>query len=217
MNNSTFEAVYCDGNPMETGTFEAVRMQARSYPFAYSKDVTGELAEAGEVWFAWNEAGLYVAASFEDSLLVSENRQDEQLHYQFGDLFELFVMPKNDTYCWEMYATPFGNKSTLFFPNEDLSISLDDLVHAHDYHDLEVVSTKTAAGWQTQMWVPITQLKRLGASWGMGSEWKAFCGRYNYNNRDLKDPELSMVPALSATNYHLVDEYAELTFLPKEN
>ncbi len=67
--------------------------------------------------------------------------------------------------------------------------------------------------WKAEMWVPAEQLTALGAAWGPGAEWTLFCGRYNYNNEQLADPELSMAPALSATDYHLTAEYASLRFL----
>jgi len=207
-----FEAIQCLENPLEAGLFDEVRNRAAAYPLAFSADRTGAPSEGGSVGFAWNEAGFHVAAELEDSMLVSENRRDEQLHYEFGDVFELFIKPANDTYYWEMYATPFGNKTTLFFPREREGMDTDDFLNAHGFHGLEVAAEKTSKGWNAQMWVPAEQLTALGAGWGPGSQWRVFCGRYNYNHPDLKDPELSMVPPLSATNYHLVGEYATLRF-----
>ena len=72
--------------------------------------------EGASVRFGWNAAGLYVSAELEDSCLISTNRADEQLHFETWDVLELFIKPADDFYYWEMYATPFGNKSTLFFP-----------------------------------------------------------------------------------------------------
>jgi hypothetical protein len=84
----------------------------------------------------------------------------------------------------------------------------------HDFRTLEVSVEETGNGWNARMFVPASQLIALGAGWGDGTEWTVFCGRYNYNSEDLADPELSMVPALSATNYHLTDEYARLLLRP---
>jgi hypothetical protein len=112
-----------------------------------------------------------------------------------------------------MYATPFEHKTTLFFPREREGMVLDQFLHAHNFQQLRVAATETPNGWQAEMWVPAEQLTALGATWGIGSDWTLFCGRYNYNNPELTDPELSMCPALSATNYHLTQEYAALHFL----
>lgn len=207
--------------------FEAARHPAfgPAYLFSYSTDCEGAPKEGATVRFAWDESGLYVSAELEDSFLIQKNRDDEQLHYETGDLFELFVKPLNDTYYWEMYSTPFGNKTTLFFPRDRDGLTLDDFLNAHDFQCLEVTSIEfskpwknnrveaqpPSKGWKTQLFVPAAQLTALGAGWGDGTEWTVFCGRYNYNSEDLVDPELSMAPALSATNYHLTNEYARLT------
>lgn len=181
-----------------------------AYPLAYSKDRQGVPRETGTVRFGWNEHGLQVLAELEDSCLVALNRNDEQLHYETGDVFELFIKPLNAPYKWEMYATPFGNKSTLFFPEWPTMQSLDLSLTGHDFQSLEVSTEETSKGWNAHMFVPVEQLTALGAGWGDGTEWTVFCGRYNYNDEELVEPELSMAPALSATNYHLTEEYAHL-------
>ncbi|MEA2067578.1 MAG: hypothetical protein U9P12_00120 [Verrucomicrobiota bacterium] len=180
------------------------------FPMAFSTDRDGIPREGGTVCFAWDESGLFVLAEMEDSNLIALNRQDEQLHYATGDVFELFVKPLNDSFYWEMYATPKGNKSTLFFPRDRSGMELNDFLHGHAFQSLEVSVEGTSNGWSTQMFVPVSQLTALGAGWGDGTEWTVFCGRYNYNSEDLSAPELSMAPALSATNYHLTNEYALL-------
>jgi hypothetical protein len=186
--------------------------QARAYGLAYSLDIGGMPREGAEVRFAWNRQGLYVHAVLEDSFVVAMDRRNEQLHFKSGDVFELFVKPLDDDYYWEMYATPFGNRSTLFFPREREGMTVDDFLTRHAYHALEVSADMTSTGWQTQMFVPARQLTAAGAHWGAGTEWTVLCGRYNYNNEALEDPELSMLPPVLTTNYHLTAEYAVLKF-----
>ncbi|MCF7849518.1 MAG: hypothetical protein K9M45_11770, partial [Kiritimatiellales bacterium] len=202
--NPVFEAVYLNGTKIPDG--------APAYPFAFSTDREGVPIEGTCVRFGWSATGLYVFAEMEDSCLVSTNRADEQLHYQTGDVLELFIKPADDFYYWEMYATPFGNKSTLFFPRNRAGMDIDQFLHAHEFQGLEVSSEATSNGWNARMFVPAEQLQAFGELWGPGSEWLVFCGRYNYNNEELVDPELSMAPPLSATNYHLTNEYAALRF-----
>ncbi|VGO20687.1 hypothetical protein [Pontiella sulfatireligans] len=192
--------------------FEAARHPGfgPAYAFSYSTDREGEPLEGASVRFAWDESGLFVLAELEDSCLIQKNRTDEQLHYESGDLFELFVKPLNEPYKWEMYATPFGNKSTLFFPSWPTELTPEEGLTQHEFHGLDVSVEQTPNGWNARMFVPVTQLTALGAGWGDGTEWTVFCGRYNCNSEDLADPELSMAPPLSATNYHLINEYARL-------
>lgn len=179
-------------------------------PFAFSKDRDGVPQEGATVRFAWEKSGLHVLAEMEDAHPIALNREDEQLHYESGDVFELFIKPLNEPYKWEMYATPNGNKSTLFFEEWPSNIPLEDSLSNHRFRHLSVTVEKTAVGWSVRMFVPATQLCALGAGWCDDTEWTVFCGRYNYRSGNLMDPELSMVPALSCTNYHLVDEYARL-------
>jgi hypothetical protein len=203
----TVEAVYLatGENPGDT---------APAYALAYSTDREGTPDEKARVQFGWNEAGLQVFAELEDSHIIACNPQDEQLHYEHGDVLELFVKPLEHAYKWEMYATPTGNKSTLFFPESPANMTpLENLTH-HKFRDLEVTAKQTSIGWNTHLFVPVAQLTALGAGWGDGTEWTVFCGRYNYHSTALTNPELSMFPPLSATNYHLTEEYARLSLLP---
>ncbi|MBI9019682.1 MAG: hypothetical protein JEZ10_00295 [Verrucomicrobia bacterium] len=226
--------------------FEAARYPEYGpvYPFAFSNDCEGSPKEGATVRFAWDESGLYVSAELEDSCLIQQNREDQQLHYQTGDVLELFVKPLHAPYKWEMYATPFGNKTTLFFPEWPSELTPEQALNEHDFQCLEVTSIEfskpwknnrveaqprcrslrslllgipkalseylRSKGWKARMFVPASQLTALGAGWGEGTKWTVFCGRYNYNSEDLSDPELSMAPALSATDYHLIEEYALL-------
>ena len=193
-------------------TFKADRHPAfgPTYPFAFSSDREGAPQEGATVRFGWDDSGLYVFVELVDSSLIALNREDEQLHFETGDVFELFIKPLNDTYYLEMYAIPSGNKTTLFFPRDRSGMELDDFLRGHNFHGLEVSVEETSTGWNAQLFVPATQLTALGATWGAGAEWTVFCGRYNYASEELVDPELSMTPPLSKTNYHLTDEYALL-------
>ena len=79
-------------------------------------------------------------------------------------MFELFVKPLNEAYYWEMYAIPFGNKSTLFFPRDRTGMELNDFLRGHDFYGLEVYVEETASGWNARMFVPMKQLTALGES-----------------------------------------------------
>lgn len=187
-------------------------LQEPGYNLMKSLDSGGVPREGATVRFAWSEAGLYVHADLYDSFVVASNPHDEQLHYKTGDVFELFLKPLNEDYYWEMYATPFGNKSTLFFPRERDGMLVENFLRDHEFRGLRVDSEIKGEGWSADMFVPAAQMTALGAAWDAGAEWTVLCGRYNYNNNELTEPELSMWPPVSITNYHLTEEYARLDF-----
>jgi hypothetical protein len=164
-NRPALKAVYCADVP------GAERWHgAPVYRLGFSKDRDGVPVEGGEVKMAWNEQGLYVAAQLDDSYPIAKDLHDEQLHFQTGDVFELFLKPLNDAYCWEMYVTPNGNKSTLFFPRRRNGMSTDDFLTGHNFRELEVSAYKSSSGWNAELFVPVSQLTAFGAEWGPGSE-----------------------------------------------
>lgn len=195
--------------------------QAPAYPFHLSRDKAGTVKEPGKVRAFWSEHGLYVRADFVDTDIQFGQDMDEIHHYQHGDTFEVFLRPQNDTYYWEMYVTPLSRKATLYFSRGKTPGMGYDPLDGHDYQFIDVRgsvngtvndSQDVDTGWTAEMWVPAEQITREGETWGPGSEWTIFFGRYNYNNGTEK-AELSMFPQLEVTNYHRVQEYAAIKFL----
>jgi hypothetical protein len=217
------EAVYTASMPPIDGHIdETIWAKAKGYRLGFSRDKEGVPAEAAEVKFAWNEHGLYLAARLDDSELIANNDQDEQFHQRCGDTLELFVKPKNDSYYWEMYATPKGNKTTLFWFRSISRKTFTDPLTGHAFRGLRVGACADGTvnnpaspdrGWTAEMWVPANQLTHFGETWGSGTNWTVLVGRYNYSSGS-QYPENSMFPPLSQTWFHLTDEYADLKFLP---
>ena len=63
--------------------------------------------------------------------------------------------------------------------------------------------------WTAEMAMPISDLTTRGDKFGPQADWRILVSRYNYS-RYLSEKELSMMPKLSETNYHLLEEYAIL-------
>jgi hypothetical protein len=201
---------------------DAVWQQTPSYPMHLSKDKTDSseiLQESGQVQFAWDEEYFYLAADFEDSDIIAQGMRDQMHHYQYGDVCELFLKPADETYYWELYVTPAGNKSRFFYPSRGY-LSLPDCLDKCTL-GLKVGTICNGTlntwqdkdtGWTAEMAVRVKDLQRYGADFGPGSKWTVLVGRYNYS-RYLDETELSMSPRLSKTSFHLYEEYAELEFV----
>ncbi len=178
------------------------------------------LKEPGEVRLAWDDKYLYVGIKFIDSDIVQESDKDQQPHYSSGDVAEIFLKPEKSTWYWEIYGTPNAKKTVFWFPGRGRvglqsslapGMNLDEVLVAsqikgtlNDWRDRDEY-------WTLEMAIPAKGLTMHGDAFGPGSDWRILVARYNFS-RYLSQRELSMVPQLSVTNYHLLEEYAILKF-----
>lgn len=178
------------------------------------------LQETGAVKFAWDDQYFYVGIRFEDSDVVAEGAQDQLMLYELGDVAELFLKPDSSTWYWELYVSPNGKKTNIWFPgrgrlflpscltnNSNLRVAAQVNGSLNDWTDKDF-------GWTAEMAMPIKELTYYGDSFGMGSKWRLLIGRYNYSRYSKwLGAELSSVPQLNKANYHSLEEYAVLEFI----
>lgn len=173
------------------------------------------LQEGGTVQVAWDESYLYVAFRFDDSDLVAEGLEDELHHYRLGDVAEVFLKPKNQTWYWELYATPAGKKTSFFMAgrgrrglesnfNYDCGLQVAAQTNGtlNNWKDRD-------SGWIAEMAMPIADLKTHGDPFGPGAEWMIFFNRYNFS-RYLSEKEQTMFPPLRNPDNHIYEEYSPL-------
>ena len=192
---------------------------APAYPLSLSDDAPAEgktLTEGGTVKFLWDDQYFYMGVEFTDSDVVAEGETDELLHCSLGDLAELFLWPDDQTWYWEMYVTPRNKQTTYFFPSGGRILPSSYAGESHLTVAAQVDGTLNNwtdrdRKWTAEMAVPVKQLTAHGEKWGPGSHWRILVGRYNYS-RYLFTTELSMMPRLSKTSFHLRREYGRLLF-----
>ena len=215
------QAVYVQDDLVIDGRLdEQVWKTAPVYALALCADraTAGDiLQEAGTARFAWNERYFYMAIEFTDSDVVAEGEKDGEHHYTKGDLAELFLWPEQHSWYWELYVTPHNLQTSFFFPGPgrilpscfqnhlDLKVASQVQGTFNDWSDRD-------QGWTAEMAVPVSELTRRGEAWGPGAAWRILVGRYNYSVH-LPKFELSAMPALSKTSYHLRNEYARLALV----
>ena len=218
-------AVYTDTPPVMDGRLDdAAWRQAPVYHLAIPMNRTSggkAIAEQGEVRFLWDERDLYVCVAFTDADIVSFSDKDQLLHLLKGDLFELFLKPENapdETWFWELYATPNGRKTAYFYPGKGWA-GVDEC-YTYDCGVIQVAADVkgTLNEWRDrdQRWtavikVPVAELRKRGERFGPGSKWRFLVARYNYG-RYLPELELSSFPPLSRADWQLVNEYGILNF-----
>ena len=215
------QAVYAQHDLVIDGRLdEAVWKTAPVYALALPADraAAGDaLQEAGSARFAWNERYFYMAVEFADSDVVAEGEADGEHHFTKGDLAELFLWPEAHSWYWELYVTPHAKQTSFFFPSpgrilpssfkNHLPLSVGAQVQGtfNDWSDRD-------QGWTAEMAVPVSELTQRGEAWGPDAPWRILVGRYNYSVH-LPKTEISALPTLSKTNYHLRNEYARLNLV----
>jgi len=199
---------------------EVAWKQAVTYPLVLASDRSkhGEMAqEQGLIRVAWDDHFFYVAVEFEDVDIVAEGTSNQLPHYQLGDLCEVFLKPEHQSWYWELYVTPRGLKSNFWFPGRgrfglpsNFQYNCGLRVAAQVEGSINNWSDKDAR-WTAEMAMPIRDLTAQGEIFGPGAPWRILVARYNYSRYGTaRGPELTMVPKLSETNFHLLEEYTPL-------
>ena len=191
---------------------------ATVYQMSLSRDRIAKgrtLTEGGEVRLAWDDTNLYVGIKFVDSDIVAVGEEDQLHHYALGDLVEVFVKPGDETWYWELYATPGNKKTSFMFPGRgrlgmregydckcglQVAAQCKGSLNKWEDHDTH---------WTAELAMPIKDLTTRGETFEPGAKWRILIARYNYS-RYLPHKELSMVPPLAWANYHRHEDYGVL-------
>ncbi|HBG77617.1 MAG TPA: hypothetical protein DDW84_02040 [Phycisphaerales bacterium] len=192
---------------------------AESYTLVLPLDRQGKgmsLREDGQVSFCWDKDYLYVGIKFNDADVIATGQEDNIHHYKLGDLCEIFLKPINETYYWELYATPASRKTAFYFPTK----LHQPIIIDNEFCDKMIVRSQITgtlnksddkdSGWTAEMAIPVKQLKKYGAQFKEGQFWTVLAGRYDYFNSIEAEPDLSAFPEISITSWHSLDEYAIL-------
>ena len=202
---------------------EPIWRTATAYAMNLGDDMAAKgatLQDGGEARFAWDDTHLYVGIRLDDGDIVAESDEDQAHHYQTGDVAEVFLKPENNTWYWELYATPHGRKSHFWFAGRGY-VGLPSIAEYDMELDVAARIDGTLnnwrdrdTGWTAEMAIPIAELTRHGDAFGPGSQWRVLVARYNYSRYiDLRSAELSMTPKLHATDYHRHEDYGVLEFV----
>lgn len=191
--------------------------EAVSYPLGLARDRVdrgGVLREPAEVKLAWDDDHFYVGVRCVDSDVLARGERDQMHHYRLGDVLEVFLKPEGAPWYWELYATPAGRRSSFFLPAKRTLTERDCGLRVAARIDGTLNnSLDRDIGWTAEMAVPIEGLASPGPPFRPGVRWRILVARYNYGGEN-PEPELSSAPELSATDFHLLEEYAVLELAP---
>lgn len=161
----------------------------------------------GIVRLGWDEFGLRVFASLEDEHLYTRASADNQLLYELGDVFELFLKWRPSPDYFELHTVHTGHRLQLHFPGADAFDRLrhgvgaleDFVVHPPLFTFL---TRQTSQGWDVIAMVPFS-IFGVSQRTLAGSEFQVSFGRYDYEDADSP-------PILSSTTQHGVLDFHRL-------
>jgi len=174
-------------------------------------------AEGGTVRFAHDERFLYIAFDLIDRDIVQENDQDQQDHFNSGDVAEVFLKPQAAEHYWEFYVTPQGRRTAYFFPGRGRAGLASNLkyqarirVAAQVQGELNEWSG-VDQGWTAEIAVPLDELAAAGVPLDDQHPWIMLAGRYNYGAQvSTIGAEISSYPGLSQGRFHRYEQWAPL-------
>lgn len=192
---------------------ESVWQKAPVYRLLVPGAQGSQTLESGKVCLAWNERYLFLAVRFVDSDILATGQEDQLPHFSLGDVAEFFLWPQDQTWYWEVFATPLGKKSFFFFAGGGSLKSLGDCQEikvtarmegtVNNWHDRD-------CSWSAEVAIPWTTLTADGKPSPRGP-WRFLAGRYNWS-RYLPRTELSSFPLLPKVDFHDRGNYARLRF-----
>lgn len=194
----------------------------------YAKMITdsykGDINDPGYVQYAWDDNFLYVAATFVDSDLHDKGETDQIHLYQKGDCFEVFLKPEEDTFYFELYATPLAKKTSYGYTARSLCGLPGSFAEEPVLKKMDVASTYEGTmndpwdkdkGWKCEMKIPLDEICMRGGPFTQ-YHWRVFNGRYNYSRYIYGRPELSQFPRQYQVNHHEESDYGYLQFVKIE-
>lgn len=206
------DAVWQKAPAMEMAAYDTTK----SYPPKSRERILRDTFNGGRCRFAYDDQYLYVAAELDDRDVYQNVKKDQQFHFKTGDTFEFFIANTVNGKYWELYSTPTGNKTMLYF----LAPLLPDAVaNLHELPGYEVASAVNGTlndhnsadiNWTTELRIPLASLeKTMGVKFGPGAPFTCLAARYNHSS-DLRWVQHSSFPKLPTLNFHLVEYYAPM-------
>lgn len=172
-----------------------------------------EPKESADFQVGWHDKHLYIAAEFEDTDILAYGEKNDDPHYKLGDVFEVFIKPQFSDWYWEIWLTPHGKHTSVYWPKwKELATGQEQYYKLNMDYAAKIDgslndSNDTDNGWSCELDIPFDEFTRSGKLNPQG-KWLILLARQNYNGQvDIEHRELSSFPRLSKKDFHTHQEY----------
>jgi len=213
----TSQAVPLNGNIDSAQWNKAPSYSFKKFKRFYTTNM--KLAQNGYVKFLWDENFLYVGVKLDDYDIVATKNKDQIHHYALGDLIEVFIKSIDGPTFGEFYATPFNNKTSIFFPSrgrqifpeclktllKDFKVSVKLNGSLNNWKDKD-------KGWSAILAIPLKGLAQNNIKITAENSFRVMVARINYGY-SLDNKEYSSVPFNSGKprGLHSYEDWGILT------
>ncbi len=174
--------------------------------------------ETGSFRILYDDEFLYVGFELADGDLLALKDEDQQQHWQYGDVVEFFIKSPGAERYHELYATPLGRKTSWLIPGagsweiahhfpQTLMPGFEVAVQARGTVNNQQDRDE---GWCVEMKIPLAELQKDGVKFQKGIPgWTIQLVRTNHGN-SLPAREPTCFPKQSSLYFHSPDRFAPL-------
>lgn len=180
------------------------------------KESPDENFRPGRVQVGWQDEALLVLAHLDDDCLFTRMTADNQEAYLLGDVFEIFIKDASRENYLELHIAPNGHRLQLHFPDgqtifqmKEKGTKLVDLMVSESLFDSSVRAIPT--GWEIFVRLPAASLGSTIQN-VRAAGLRASFSRYDYDDKG-SDPMHSSTSAHKVANFHLQEEWRDLTLM----
>lgn len=164
---------------------------------------------SGRVVVSWRREALLVAAELTDDEIFTRSTADNQLMWQLGDVFEIFLQVEGEPGYVELHVSPNNHRLHLRLPNVQRRLSPDGPVltveeMVVDPPRFRSSVDRTANGWRVKAEIPASTFGRSQLDAGQAFR-VSFC---RYDAAPGREAILSTTSAHPVASFHRPEEWA---------
>lgn len=165
----------------------------------------------------WSHQMLWVYAELTDVDIYNEATRLNEMTYEMGDVFELFLRPLPQEHYFEFHVTPENQKLQLHLPAAGAIEAIRDGQRTlQDFMMPEIVfESWTEVLPAARQWRVLSKIEAAAVvdakSIKAGDEWLFSFSRYDYT-RGVSAPVVSSTSPHTVLNFHRQQEWGRLVF-----
>ena len=205
-------------DPADWNSVYSVLAQIEPLPLIPADASHASRFQTGSVKVGWRTRALWVYAKFEDKSIYNSATAHNDLMWQHGDVFEMFLRPLAQARYYELHVTPHNLRLQLRFKSEEEVKEIQEW--GTGLPDSSFVEEPLFQHWthvneQEGFWEVLAEIQAESVvntgTIQIGDKWRFLFSRYD---AEVGNPEmvLSSTSSLSKVDFHNQQDWRTLIF-----